>query len=452
MESMLPGLAAGWMAWTLGSALFAPPPQKSAAPDPASLAAELEELVDLPTPGARRSRAHSLASRRDATLDDWLSAASSFGAFEAVEPGSRVETVPLFVGERTLEPTELSILVPSTYEPERPAPLLLAAHGTGGSGRGLPEMWRAVAEELGMLVVAPSEAGENEGYAFSERERLSALSTLRWMRRRFRVDPNRVYATGISRGGHLCWDLALRHPGELAGIAPMIGGPRVLLDRGQNNLRYVENAVGLPIVDLQGALDDPGLVFNVRFAFERLGALGSTRAVLVEFEDLGHAFRMDAIDWPAFFRGAVRDPLPRRVVRAAARDGEGRAFWVLVLGTDKEAKDDFRPKIDGAVWARLDDGGRRRALQREADLRTARVEVEWLEPGRFRVASQRYASALRLLLTREMLGSESDDVQVEVEGKVTRYRAKASARVLLEEFAERFDPSFLPVADVEVRL
>src|SRR5436189_20252 len=76
-------------------------------------------------------------------------------------------------------------------------------------------------------VIAPTEAGENAGYRFSARERASALAALRWARLRFDLDPDRVLVTGSSRGGHMSWDLALRHPGLFAAAAPMIGAPRM---------------------------------------------------------------------------------------------------------------------------------------------------------------------------------------------------------------------------------
>ena len=66
-----------------------------------------------------------------------------------------------------------------------------------------------------------------------------------------------VFVTGISRGGHLTWDLALRHPDLWAGCIPMIGGPRITMQNGQNNLRYLDNVVHLPIRDLQGSGDHP---------------------------------------------------------------------------------------------------------------------------------------------------------------------------------------------------
>jgi predicted esterase len=40
---------------------------------------------------------------------------------------------------------------------------------------------------------------------------------------RYRVDPDRVYLTGVSAGGDVTWDLALVHPEKFAAIVPMSG-------------------------------------------------------------------------------------------------------------------------------------------------------------------------------------------------------------------------------------
>src|SRR6185436_14221354 len=219
-----------------------------------------------------------------------------------------------------------------------PAPLLLAFHGTGGDGAGMASMWSGIARDAGVVVLAPSEAGPNDGYHFSERERLAALAALRWIRRRANVDENRIFATGVSRGGHLTWDLALRFPDLFAGVAPMIGSPRIAIQDGQNNMRYLENVSALPIRDLQGAKDNAAMVFCVQLAFEKLVKLGAKDAQLVLQPDEGHSFDMKAIDWKAFFAAARRDPRPARVVRSAARDREGRTAWVEIEG--------YAPSVD----------------------------------------------------------------------------------------------------------
>jgi hypothetical protein len=97
----------------------------------------------------------------------------------------------------------------------------------------------------------------------------------------------------------------------------------------------------------------------------------------------------------------------------------------------------------------MDDGERRLFLLQEADARTARLEVRRAAPGRFEAVTDGVVS-LRLYLAPEHL---PDDGRLEVvlDGRTKRLRARPSAQVLLLEFVERFDRTFLPVAEVDVR-
>jgi poly(3-hydroxybutyrate) depolymerase len=152
------------------------PKQEPLAAATAGLAQALESAVDLATPALRRQRAKELA--RGHTVAEVVAARQSFGTFERVEPGLLVERAELQVGAAR-EVTELCAFVPRSYDPARPAPLIAAFHGTGGSGRGVIPLWQAAAERLGALVLAPSEAGPNDGFRFSERERAAALAAIR---------------------------------------------------------------------------------------------------------------------------------------------------------------------------------------------------------------------------------------------------------------------------------
>lgn len=412
-------------------------------------AAELVRLVDAPTPAARVAMARQLATRGEVSLQTWLAAARAFGNFERVASGERRERVDLPVGD-AVEATDLWLYVPLGYDPATAAPLMFMGHGTGGSGEGLTRMWQAVADDLGMLVLAPTEAGANEGYAFSVRERQAALAALRWMRRHFHVDENRIFAAGISRGGHLAWDLALRQPDLFAAIAPMIGGPRINPAQGQNNLRYLENVRDLPIRDLQGLKDDPRLVANVQMAFAKLDALGARDAVLHAFEDRGHSFDFAAVDWRAFLGASVRSATPIQVVRTFARPGEGRAFWVEVTGAERGVQEDVPLRVDEADWKRLqaDDAAMRAFLDAEAARRTARLQVTRAGGNRFDAEGTR-VRALRLRLSLDMF-DPSQPVEVRFAGRTHRRRLAPSALVLLTEFAERFDRTFLPVAEMTI--
>lgn len=433
-------------AWFLGLWILLAPSVAAQTPPP-DLKRTLADLVDLPTPEARRAQAGKLATQTGGTMDELLAAMASFGEFAAATPGVHEEHVPLRVGDKT-ENTELFVFVPQKYDIARPAPLMLAFHGTGGSGRGMHEMWRAAAEETGMLVLCPSEAGPNDGYHFSERERDSALAALRWIRRRYNIDENRIYASGISRGGHLAWDLALRFPDRFAAIAPFIGSPRITIAQGQNNMRLLENVATMPIRDLGGARDDPGLVFSVRLAFEKLAALGARDAKYTEFPELGHDFDFSAVDWPAFLRSATRNPRPDGVVSLSTVKEEARAFWVEALAFDKTVQSEFTPRVAMDEWNGLDESQQRRRLVQEAEQRTARVEAWVRSLGVFDVKS-RGATKVRLLLTQPMF-DPTKPVRVAFGEKVLERKLRPDRKVLLTDFAERFDRTFLPLAQVEV--
>ena len=42
--------------------------------------------------------------------------------------------------------------------------------------------------------------------------------------RKYAVDLNRVYLTGLSMGGYGAWDLGLAYPEKFAALAPICGG------------------------------------------------------------------------------------------------------------------------------------------------------------------------------------------------------------------------------------
>jgi pimeloyl-ACP methyl ester carboxylesterase len=408
------------------------------APEP-----DLAAVVDLPTPKERRAAAFGLARREDVTLEGLLAAMRAFAPRGAPQAGTTNQTVPLLGVE-----TDITIHVPESHRHTQPAGLILALHGAGGHGPQEAYRWRAVAEELGYLIVAPTEAGENRGYGFTPDERAATLAALRWARRHLDVDENRIHLSGASRSGHLTWDLGLRHPDRWASLSPMIGGPRLEPSRGKNNLRFLENVAHLPIRDLQGEGDDKRLLFNLRLAFFKLEKLGATNAKLLTFPDLGHSYRFEAVEWKAFLARARREPAPARVVRLCADAREGRAYWVEISKTKRPVKEALVPQVKAAEWNAMDDGARRRFLAAEAERRTARLEVKMVESGVF-LAESTHVGSFRLLLSAEMF-DPGQPVRVTWNGRTRQRKLKASKRVLLQDFAERFDRTFLPVAEFKI--
>lgn len=426
--------------------------------EPAAPAAGLREAlaaaVALPSPDERARAARELARRPGVPLATWQQLCAAFAPCSGeganpLAPGPNRHRVDLPVAGGTdvrLEPTDLHLYVPRGYDPARPWPLLLWGHGAGGDGAREHLPWQPVAESLGMLVLAPSEAGGEAGWGFTGRERSAQLAALRWARQRANVDENRVYLGGASRGGHMTWDLALRHPDLWAALAPCIGGPR-LQPGPQNNLRYLENVAHLPIRDLQGAADDPLLLANLRLCFRLLSGFGAADARLVEFADRGHSFDLGAVEWSRFLT-ARRDPVPQSVVRLSACAGEQRAAWVEILAVDREVAEEFPLRVDGRRWQQLDEQAKREYVHELVLARTARLRVARTGPGEF-AAEGRGVKEFRLLLTGAMCG-DGGAVLVRWNGRTIRRRAEPQALVLLQDFVERFDRTFLPVAAVTV--
>ncbi|MCR9245800.1 MAG: hypothetical protein NXI31_12280 [bacterium] len=407
---------------------------------------ELARLVDLPSPRGRRLQAEKLTRQNLGSVDDWLAACRAFGAFDRFEPGQNRREVTLPVLGRP-QKSEIFLYVPERYDSQKPAPLLLWGHGAGGTGARQYRPWQQLADRLGMLVLAPSSAAAQPGWGFTANERASQLAALRWARRHCNVDENAVFLGGASRGGHMTWDLALRHPDLWAGLVPCIGGPRMQLGE-QNNMRYLANVAHLPIRCLQGSKDDPMLLVNLRVAFDHLKKKrNASDAVFREFPELGHSYELAGVDWNEFF-ARRRAQTPERVIRTAAVKTEGRSAWCRITAFERNVRVKVAPRVSSAQWERLDERGRRKLLLDRLGRYTAELEVHDRGKGRF-TAKSKGVKSFELLLTPDMMGRDGR-VEVRCNRRPVRVDAEPRVEVLLAEFAERLDRTFLPVAVVTI--
>lgn len=107
-------------------------------------------------------------------------------------------------------------------------PVVLALHGGGGDGLAMDRLTslREVADNAGFLLVYPDGVGGNWNDGRPEvgataddvrfiRDLLDELATL------YTIDPQRIYATGMSNGGHMCFRLAYELSDRIAAIAPV---------------------------------------------------------------------------------------------------------------------------------------------------------------------------------------------------------------------------------------
>ena len=446
----------GWIAKVMSLALtlslLLAAPLQDAPEDAPDLQLLLEEAVDLPNPEARAERADVLAKLDGVSLEQWIAATQAFAPREGgrAQSGRRQVLVDLNV-LGTLESTSLDLVIPEDYDPAQPTPLLVALHGSGGSGEAEVYSWRATAAELGALLLAPTEAGRNAGFEGSHRERAAILEAIRWMRRTFHVDEDRIWLTGFSRGGHLTWDLALRYPDVFAAAVPCAGGPRFQIARGGNNMRFLENLSGLPLRCLVGEHETEGLLWNVREGGRRAKKLDLDNVEIIEIEGVGHGFQPTMVPgWVEWYGGAVRDPLPTEVVRRAVREDEARRHWLEVGDFLPDVKEVFQPTLRVPRGTTPDQAALRKAVIDQAGERTARVEARFVEPGQLRFKSVG-ARRVRLLLPESWL-PEKGKLRVHDGRRKRSVAVERSARVLLDEFVERFDRRFLPVAEVVLKV
>ncbi|RPE09177.1 phospholipase [Chitinophaga lutea] len=130
--------------------------------------------------------------------------------------------------------------LPSGYYDSSGFDLVIALHGTGGSGEQCKKDygWSQKAAQAGFIVAYPDgvrsrgalgirtwNAGGCCGYAEENRiDDVRFISTLiDDLVARYRVNPKRVYVTGMSNGAMLSYRLACEIPGKIAAIAPVSG-------------------------------------------------------------------------------------------------------------------------------------------------------------------------------------------------------------------------------------
>lgn len=124
--------------------------------------------------------------------------------------------------------TQYLLYVPKSYEAGKPHPLIVIGHGGNGSmqpdyARSAAQAglrpWIPQAEEHGFLLAAPL---SERGWMTTGDSIMTTLISK--LQREFHIDPNRVYLTGHSMGGHLTYRSAIYMADRWAAVSPMSGG------------------------------------------------------------------------------------------------------------------------------------------------------------------------------------------------------------------------------------
>lgn len=152
------------------------------------------------------------------------------------------------------ETRRYQVFVPRSYDPNRPWPVILFLHGGGEEGSdgyrqttvGLGPAIRWNPERFAAIVVFPQLRKDHQ---WTGGEAEFALRTLDAVEREFRTDPDRVYLTGLSRGGRGSYYIAYRHPSRFAAILVACGQVGPLAPTRADGTSWLENSLVVPEAD-----------------------------------------------------------------------------------------------------------------------------------------------------------------------------------------------------------
>lgn len=152
--------------------------------------------------------------------------------------------------QKFVQETHYLLYLPDGYTSDTATrfPLMIFLHGSGESGEDLakvkvhgPPKMIDQGRKFPFIVVSP-QAPPNTGW---QTDRMEAM--LNDIKKKYRVDEDRIYLTGLSMGGFGTWNWAAKFPNEFAAIAPICGGG----DASETwKLRHV------PVWCFHGAKDD----------------------------------------------------------------------------------------------------------------------------------------------------------------------------------------------------
>ena len=232
------------------------------------------------------------------------------------------------------------LYLPQNYDAAKKYPLVIMLHGAGSNhrlalrrvfgksnanGETDVEATRYFPEwkDVEYIVASPLARGTAGYQGIPEKDVYDVLADVK---KRFSVDEDRVYLTGLSMGGGGTLWLGLSRPDVWAAIAPVCPAP----PRGTEALAH--NALNYPVYFFQGGADPVVRPEGTRQWVQRLQALG-TNVQYDEYPGVQHD------SWvPAYKDGQIfnwfdtirRNPHPTRVRFTTDQYKYNKAYWVTL--------------------------------------------------------------------------------------------------------------------------
>lgn len=210
-----------------------------------------------------------------------FNAANELAAAEAVAAAARAGRNPFagktgdferhYVLEGAGEIMPYRVFVPKSYDAAKPAPLIIALHGLGGTEDSMFDQYSrrvpTLAEQHGYLVAAPLGFRPDGFYGSTvvsgsdpaarrlpELSEADVMAVLRRMREHYTVDKSRIYLMGHSMGAIGTWALAAKHPDIWAALGPISGlGSPAMMAKMKHIPQFVVHGDNDPTVNVNGS-------------------------------------------------------------------------------------------------------------------------------------------------------------------------------------------------------
>lgn len=250
-------------------------------------------------------------STKDNRMRYWTAALLGL-ALAAAPATARTKMPPMVEGQtpqQAIEPGNYpyQLFLPKGYltDKDKAYPLLVFLHGSGERGDDVAKVKVHGPPKIAdrdpafpFLTVSPL-LGTDQDWEIDRLDRL-----VDHIAKTYRIDPARVYLTGLSRGGHASWRWAIAQPRRFAAVAPVAG-------RGDPGGAC--RLMDLPVWTFHGDRDDvvtPEGSFNMARAIR---ACGGRKVRLTIYPDLGHNAWDPAYDDPALYAWLLEHRLPTPV-------------------------------------------------------------------------------------------------------------------------------------------
>jgi predicted esterase len=258
------------------------------------------------------------------------------------------------------EPRNYVIFVPPQYNIDETHrwPVIVFLHGSGECGNdgfkqttiGLPVYISRRPAQFPFITLMP----QAHQMWFRGKEAIAIWAMMEELNREFRIDPDRVYLTGLSMGGFAAWELASLRPDIFAATVPVCG-------KAPND--FLGNILNLPVWAFHGSLDKNVPVSGSREAVNVLKRLGASPQ-FTEYRDLEHNCWDRAYGSPNLYSWMLqqRRRPPPRVIDYKFPGGAAQVWWIAAAAEEKNPK-------PATIHAEVSEGGK-------INIQTTHV-VEW---------------------------------------------------------------------------